>query len=251
MARWNHNFFENGGLVGVPVDLCTDPFLDYLVCAFTGEGANGAKPATDMLGRGLSWVGSGQIVTTASSKWYGSGLWIDSSGDNRMDWVNNNTIGRQDCEFCGWFTFMGQNAGNGPPWGIFGGNGGSSFEISMGPWQLAMSQSGNTGNNLWPLAWHYMGAGVPHFIVVGRKGSISYASVNGQPLGNRFNAINYQPGQNGVRSNGAGGTQFVANDLRFYIGANPHGPVTGAFQPPQRPYRDCFRKTPSGIFHLG
>lgn len=68
---------SNGGRLFLPPEEYCMPEWDCCVFAFTGAGANGAQPSTDLTGKTLTW--NGGALSTAQSLFYGSSL-LCSSG---------------------------------------------------------------------------------------------------------------------------------------------------------------------------
>lgn len=71
---------DNGGYKGISYTELYDPYFNNLVFGLTGAGANGATPSTDITGKALTWSG-GAAISATQSKFYGSSLYFDGSGD--------------------------------------------------------------------------------------------------------------------------------------------------------------------------
>jgi hypothetical protein len=74
---------QNGGYVGIPAEWTADPYWSSCVLALRCDGTNGGTTFTDLSlsARGNATVNGNAQVSTAQSKFYGSSLALDGTGD--------------------------------------------------------------------------------------------------------------------------------------------------------------------------
>lgn len=222
--------------------VAADPNAAALKLALFGQGSDGTtQPASDRGAKALTWYGDAAI-RTAQSRFYGSSLAFDGTGDYISAGASSDFVVAGDFRLSCWIKTPGISGSSlgaiaacfrqASPWdgwefGVMPNTGYLSLYVSTGS-DVTNKNSISVSDNAW------------HFVEGGRSGSTLYLSVDGvvQAVGSFSGSPStYNTMTIGANSAGAERLTGYVQDLLLYNGV---GPRTANFTPPTAGYADTY-----------
>lgn len=244
---------QNGGLIGPPIDVNGDPYWDSCVLALRCDGANGSTTFTDLspAARGNATVNGNAQVSTAQSKFYGSSLALDGTGDF-LSYADSADLdfGARDFTLYAWVYHTTAGVAN-----VFrksGTSGDFAWQLTMSASTYSLDISSSGSGFAFSLSFGAVATGTWQQVVATRSGSQFTGYVNGVAAATTTNSLTIYDAPTtlciGNNAAGSAGINGYMNDAQVYTGvAIPASEIARRYAQ-QRPF--MARRYPSGMFTL-